>query len=386
MKRILQISNNAYPHIGGIEHVVRGVVHALKDIDVEQKVICFNEDAAADGYVCHRRETIHETVEDVEIIRCGYFVKASSQPVSATFPSELKNVLKSFDPDIVIFHYPNPYQSTFLLPLLKKETKLVVYWHLDITKQKFLGKLFHGQNLRLLCRADKIVATSPNYIDGSPYLSQFREKCTVIPSFVDPERFAMTAKMEGRVKAIRERYSGKILCFVVGRHVPYKGLTHLIAASRRLDDRFRILIAGQGPLTEQLKAEAAGDDKVEFLGCISDDEVVAYDLACDVFCFPSITKNEAFGTALAEGMYCAKPAVTFTIPGSGVNYVNLNGITGIECPNGDSKAYAEALVKLAGDEKLRKEYGEAARIRVIKNFTAEQFQSKLISLLKDSES
>ena len=81
-------------------------------------------------------------------------------------------------------------------------------------------------------------------------------------------------------------------------------------------------------------------------------------------------------------MYCAKPAVTFTIPGSGVNYVNLNGVTGIECLNGDSQAYAEALKKLAGDEKLRKEYGEAAKKRVIDNFTVERFQSKLIKLIE----
>lgn len=49
-----------------------------------------------------------------------------------------------------------------------------------------------------------------------------------------------------------------------------------------------------------------------------------------MFAFPSVTKNEAFGVALAEAMYCYTPAVTFTIEGSGVNWVNLNGITGIE--------------------------------------------------------
>ena len=45
-----------------------------------------------------------------------------------------------------------------------------------------------------------------------------------------------------------------------------------------------------------------------------------------IFCFPSITRNEAFGIALAEAMYCGKPAVTFTIEGSGVNFVSLDGV------------------------------------------------------------
>ena len=135
-------------------------------------------------------------------------------------------------------------------------------------------------------------------------------------------------------------------------------------------------------MTESLKEEAGADRKITFLGRLPDEDLAAYCHACDIFCFPSITKNEAFGIALAEGMYCAKPAVTFTIPGSGVNYVNLNGVTGIECLNGDSQAYAEALKKLAGDEKLRKEYGEAAKKRVIDNFTVERFQSKLIKLIE----
>ena len=118
------------------------------------------------------------------------------------------------------------------------------------------------------------------------------------------------------------------------------------------------------------------------MGRISEAERRAYLYACDIFCFPSITRNEAFGLALAEGMYFEKPAVTFTIPGSGVNYVNLNGITGIECPNGDSKAYAEALKTLANDPVLRGKYGKNARKRVMDIFTFNAFEQNLIKKLK----
>ena len=104
-------------------------------------------------------------------------------------------------------------------------------------------------------------------------------------------------------------------------------------------------------------------------------------MTCDVFCFPSITKNEAFGLALAEGMYFGHPAVTFTIEGSGVNYVNLDGVTGIECPNGDSRAFADALKKLSDDEELRARLGEAARQRVIDNFTYATFKKNIQALV-----
>lgn len=96
-----------------------------------------------------------------------------------------------------------------------------------------------------------------------------------------------------------------------------------------------------------------------------------------VFTFPSITKNEAFGVALAEAMYCGTPAVTFTIPGSGVNWVSLNGETGIEVPNGDDKAYAEAIDTLLGDDELREKYGENARKRVKENFTIPKMVEKM---------
>lgn len=45
MKKILQISNYQYPHIGGIEQVARDIADSLlDDKEIEQKMICFNED------------------------------------------------------------------------------------------------------------------------------------------------------------------------------------------------------------------------------------------------------------------------------------------------------------------------------------------------------
>ena len=141
------------------------------------------------------------------------------------------------------------------------------------------------------------------------------------------------------------------------------------------------MIGGKGPLTDSLKKEAAGDSKITFLGRISDEDLIAYYLACDIFAFPSITKNEAFGIALAEGMYFNNPTVTFTIPGSGVNYVSLNGVTGIECPNGNVEALAEAIKLLQKDKKLAQKYGEAANERVKRLFMFNQMKQSINSLI-----
>lgn len=85
----------------------------------------------------------------------------------------------------------------------------------------------------------------------------------------------------------------------------------------------------------------------------------------------------ALRVALAEAMYCYTPAVTFTIVGSGVNWVNLNGVTGIEVPNKDVIAYAQAIDKLLMDEPLAQKYGEAAHQRVVENFTIPKMMEKM---------
>ena len=383
MKRVLQISNYLYPNIGGIEQVARDIAGALAcNGGYKQMILCFNETARDGDHICNRKETIHDMVDGIEVIRCGCITKVASQSISPAMGREMRKVMKEFDPEIVIFHYPNPFEAAFLLPHLKKNVKFVLYWHLDIVKQKLLGKLFHGQTMKLLERADVIVATSPLYIEGSPYLSRFKSKCRVIPNCMNEERLVVTPEIAEHTEKIQKQNEGKIICFGVGRHIPYKGFTYLVQASKMLDERFQIFIGGKGELSDELKAEAAGDDKITFLGRVSDAELIAYYQAMDIFCFPSITKNEAFGIALAEAMYFGKPVVTFTIPGSGVNYVSINGETGIEVPNRDAEAYAEALKKLGEDEALRKRLGEAGRQRVLAHFTSERFKENINELLK----
>ena len=372
--RILQISNYYPPHIGGIEQVACDVATSLKG-KVEQRVLCFH----------HEKGDVRETVDGVEVIRAGTFAKVASQSLSCSFGRLLKKTFREFQPDVVIFHCPNPFEAYFLKKQLKKNPscKLVVWWHLDITKQKVLGKLFTRQSKWLLTRAVKVVATSPNYIQGSLQLQSVREKCTVIPCCANKARIFADETVLARAEELRSEYAGKVILFAIGRHVPYKGIEYLVRASKFLDDNYAVCIGGSGPLTSELKKLAEGDAKVHFLGRVSDLDLKAYLCACDIFCFPSVTKNEAFGIALAEAMSFAKPAVTFTIPGSGVNYVSLDGVTGLECPNGNAEAYAAALRTLAEDDTLRKRCGEAARARVQALFTQEKFAEHVDRLLAE---
>lgn len=372
--KILHITNYIYPHIGGIEQTSRDIINSLCDAH-EQRVICFNS----------KKGDAVDEVDGVPVVRCSTALKISSQAISFSFQKRLKEQFKQFQPQIVVFHYPNPFEAHYLLKCLKKypSCKLVLWWHLDITKQKILGKLFKGQSKQLLRCADKIIATSPNYVKSSPFLSCFSEKCVIIPSCINHKRLAMTSKDIVRSNQIRNENRDKTICFAVGRHVEYKGFRYLIKASALLGQEFKLYIGGEGELTPELKRLAKDDDKIKFLGKLSDEELKAYLSACDIYCFPSITKNEAFGLALAEAMSFGKPAVTFTIEGSGVNYVSLNGVTGIEVENGNAEKFSDAIKTLSKDIEARNSYGAAAKQRVNNLFSQSVFNANVKHLLEE---
>lgn len=380
--RILHISKYYYPFLGGTEQVARDIVKALINTGAKQKVICFNEDTTDDTTIYKHGETIIDSIDDIDVVRCGYQMKISSQALSLVYARELKNIMEDFKPNIIILHYPNPFVTHFLMKYKDRDFKLLIYWHLDITKQIILKHFFYKQNVDLIKRADKILGATPKHVNESGFSSLFGEKKYILPYQIDENGLVITEEEKKMGEEIKQKYKGKKLGFFIGRHVPYKGLIYLIKASKELgNENIHFLIAGNGELTDSLKEEARGDSKVEFLGRITDAERRSYLYACDIVCFPSITRNEGFGLALAEGMYFGHPAVTFTIPGSGVNYVNLNEITGIECKNRDYQEYAKALSKLVNNPEMMVRMGEAAKQRVLDNFTSEKFRYNVMELI-----
>lgn len=371
VKRVLHISKYYYPFIGGIEQVARDAVCALQG-RFEQKVLCFGHDNNENSTV----------IDDVEIIRCKCQCKIFSQSISLEMSRKFKELLKTFKPDYIIFHYPNPFFARILLHYIPKETKLILYWHLDIIRQKILGKIFHFQNIALLKRADKVIATSPNYIDGSWYLSKYKSKCIIIPNCIDENRLLQTPKAKELAEKIRKENEGKTICLSVGRLVPYKGYNYLIKSAKKLGENYTFYIIGDGEQRTALQRQSKNCPSVKFLGKLADDELKAYYIAADIFCFSSITKNEAFGIALAEAMYFGLPAVTYTIPGSGVNYVSLNGETGLEVPNRDTVAFANAIQELSNPDK-KSDFGKKAYLRIMEKFLFSQFKSNLITVMAE---
>jgi glycosyltransferase involved in cell wall biosynthesis len=351
MKRILHIPNFYLPHTGGIEDVCYNtVVYMAGKPDVEQHVFCFSGG----------KQSVSECYEGIDVTRVGAWAKLAGQSLAPRYYDKLERAMRRFRPHIVHFHAPNPLPAACLLMLLDRRTKLIVHWHSDIVAQRRIYRFIKSVETALLRRADVVVATSRRYIDGSEPLRPFTDKCVVIPNVVNTSKLV---RVDALVDEIRSRYDDKPLLLFVGRHVPYKGLDHLLAAVGMVEGECEVVVGGSGPLTERLKREYPLKN-VHFAGRIPDHELSAHYHAADIFIFPSVTKNEAFGVALAEAMWCETPAVTFTIPGSGVNWVNIDGETGIEVDNADEEQLARAIDRLLSHEYLRKEYGRNAHRRV----------------------
>ena len=367
-KKILHIPNYYPPHVGGIEDVCRSITTALPEF--EHQVICFHD----------QKQTVKETIEGIPVTRCGVWKKLFSQSVSFSFYKELRNIFKTFNPDIVHFHTPNPLSSVYLLLLLPEKTELILHWHSDIVEQNFLYVFYHPIESRLLKRANKIVATSPTYIAGSKPLQLWNNKVTVIPNTVNEDKLQKRDEDDAAIAGIKQLYEGKKIVFTLGRHVPYKGLKYLIEAAPFVSSDAVIVIAGKGPLTDSLKESAKNFPNVHFIGRLEDNVLRHYLYAADIFAFPSITRNEAFGIALAEAMYCGLPAVTFTIPYSGVNWLCLNEETGLESENGNVKMFTASINNLITNDALRQQLGANARKRIKEHFVTKAIKESLLNL------
>ena len=367
-KTLLQIAKYYYPVEGGIETVTKYLGEGLTAY--EQVVVCFSQDGI----------TRLDTVNGVKVYRIASSMNIASQDIAFSYYHYLKKIIYEEQPDIILLHCPNPFLYPITAKLTPKDVKLVLLWHSDILGKGILYKLVKQFEKIILRKADLILATSPNYIHPSSPIYDYRDKTEVVANGIIKSDFVWRQGDETTIEEIRRKYNNKKIVFFVGRHAAYKGIDYLIEAEKYIQSDCVILIGGRGPETERLKA-MTNSDRIKFIGRIPNEYLRCYYYASDIFAFTSCTKQEAFGIALAEAMYCGSVPVTFTIEGSGVNWVSVGGETGIEVPLGDVKAYAAAIDRLLTDSDLYMKYATAGKDRIVRMFTSERSNAQAEEVL-----
>ena len=362
--KILHIYKDYYPVLGGIENHIKLLAEGQARRGHEVTVLVTNTG----------RDTIVEQRNGVCLIKTGRLASISSTPLSLSFPWYLARMR----PDIAHLHFPYP-PGEVTNWLLGNARRTVIRYHSDVIRQQGWLRLYRPIMWRVLRAADRLIASSPNYIRTSPYLSRLADKCTVIPLGIDVERFQLAE--EELVTDIRQRY-GTPLIFFVGRLRYYKGLQYLIRAMAQIPAR--LLIGGIGPMQHEWEAEVQKlglGEKIVFLGEVPDAHLPALYHAADVFVLPASHRSEAYGLVQIEAMASGTPVVCTEL-GTGTSYVNVHGETGLVVPPRDPKALVEAINQLLADEALRKGLGQRGRKRA-REFSKEAMVERIVRLYEE---
>ena len=364
--KVLQLGK-FYPIVGGVEKVMWDLTRGIsgQGIDCDMLCCCLPADMP-DGGIIHFNA--HGRCICVKAWR-----KVAATMISPALIFKLRRICRDYD--IIHIHHPDP-MAAIALWLSGFRGKVVLHWHSDILKQKTLLKFYKPLQSWLLRRADRIIGTSPVYLESSPFLEGFRQKAVCVPIGIEPMKYN-----HKETESIRSQFPGKKIIFSMGRLVGYKGYRYLVEAASLLPDDHIVAIAGEGPLREELTAQIKSldiEDKVILTGYLEKEEAAAWFNACDIYVMSSVWKTEAFGIVQIEAMSCGKPVVSTRIPGSGVSWVNAHGISGITVNPEDSKALAGAILDITLKSDTFASYSAGALKRYNELFTFDGMTDNVI--------
>jgi glycosyltransferase involved in cell wall biosynthesis len=352
--RVVQLGKYYHPYMGGIETNMFVMAAELKrEIDLD--IVVANVGP----------RTVRDVVDGVAVTRCGSLGRFASIEATPTMVRELS--ARKYD--VLHVHLPHPVGlASYLASSKPREHRLILTYHSDVVRQKWLMNLYAPVLERALERADTVVATSPQLIEHSPVLTRYQGKCVVVPHGIDLERFRGSPADHAESARIRARFGGAPLLLGVGRLIYYKGFDVAIRALPSVPGAHLILV-GEGPLRRELESLARRlgvADRVTLLGEV--EHVTPYYLASDIYVLPSVARSEAFGIVQIEAMAAGVPVVNTLLP-SGVPFVSRHEETGLTVPPSDPDALGSALSRLLGDPELRRRLGAAGQARAQAEFS-----------------
>ncbi len=210
------------------------------------------------------------------------------------------------------------------------------------------------------------------------YRSTLRKAATIIVS-VDSVRRFLPASLIRKTKVIchgiptdeyagneNKESTGSFTILLLARLSEEKGIDMAIEAIGKLSKTVpdvRLVIAGSGPLREELKQltlDRGLDENVHFAGLVKThkDKIRLFKM-CDVFCHPAL--RDATPTAVLEAMAAGK-AIVATSAGGVPEFLDY-GRCGILVPPSDVDSLVRALYKLFTNEDLRRRLGQRALLR-----------------------
>ncbi len=365
--KVLHVFKTYYPDsFGGIEQVIRQLSNATQVHGVTNSVFTLSRQAHVTPVLQDGATTVIRAPVDVEV---------ASTPMSLRAVGTFRRAAAAAD--LIHYHYPWPFGDLLHL-LAGQRTPALLTYHSDVVRQQLLMPVYQPLMRRFFAGMRALVPTSPNYLQSSTLLQDYRQKCHVIPIGLDESSYPQASAE--RLAYWRARVGDGFFLFVgVLRY--YKGLHILLDACAGSSSR--VVILGAGPVEADLKKQAAQLQltNVDFLGAVSDEDKVALLQLCRGVVFPSHLRAEAFGVTLLEGAMFGKPLISSEIS-TGSSYVNLDGVTGIVVAPDDAVALRQAMQRLDQDAAMAARMGQAARERFETLFTSAQMAKGYVALYR----
>lgn len=217
-----------------------------------------------------------------------------------------------------------------------------------------------------LSRAQRVHCVSEAIQQEARLLGMDMNRCHIIRPAVDPEVFCPGTREPNAQQRLHIVSTGSIIW--------RKGYEYGLLAIRMLvSSGFQIQydIIGDGEDRQRLLYtihDLGLENHVQVLGRLAPQEVVRQLQQADVFLLSSL--SEGISNAVLEAMSCGLPVVTTDC--GGMREAVTDGVEGFVVRVRDAEAMAEALAQLAGSPELRKTMGQAARKRILCEFTLER--------------
>jgi len=200
-----------------------------------------------------------------------------------------------------------------------------------------------------------------------------------VPTGIDAGRFR-----PGERTASRARFGlpqDKTLVGIVATLRSWKGHTVLLEAMTSLPADIELVIVGDGPQREALENKIVQLNlrgRVHMQGQQAD--VLPWLRALDIFALPSYA-NEGVPQSLVQAMLVELPCVTTTV--GGIPELAEHDRTALIVPPRDAGALAAAIARLAGNEGLRRELGEAARKHCVEGYSYERMLDRMENIYRN---
>ncbi len=316
-------------------------------------------------------------------------VKAASQTTFRTVEKEFRHCLDSFQPDII--HAHNLYnQISPALPGMAKGIPTVMTVHdfkpvcpsynLFLNGEactKCLPNRFYHAALNRCCHGKRLDSTLAALSAYKHSQSRTYDRC--YDHYISPSQFMKNALVQGdfsedRVEVVhnfaalpdQNSAPGNSL-FYFGRLCREKGVDTLLKAYARMPDpRPDLVIAGEGPLAQQLKdfAAAQGLDRIQWLGFVDQATIQKHLTLCGCVVVPSVW-HENCSMVIMESLAHQRPVIA-SDTGGNPELVQPH-VNGMVFPAGDDQALAEAMSTVLQDrtvlETLSKQAGASAQKR-----------------------